>query len=177
MIEITQSFKARIWLGEMPHITTGGIQWLRKSIRGDGTNIPLRCAVALEYLQPRGASFHYGLLGCEFHRNSSGRLDLQVAHQEDGELLSDRSLARGLDAVRGCIPLWAAEEILRTGLSLAERKKMCPGLLSFGFGCTGQLGSNVSVFRVLTNCVIDILFTNQDDRLEDLISAAIRENR
>jgi hypothetical protein len=100
-----------------------------------------------------------------------------VAHQEEGEIVSAQSLARNLHEVQSCIPLWAAEEVLTTSAQFATSKRIGSGRICFGLGCTGQLGSNVLTFRVLTKCLIEILLTTDEDSLQGLITRIIRDRR
>ena len=148
--------RARVWLGELPSLPTGLSQVLQREIQLHQPPRSSRSMAAIEIFIPYGGRFSYGLLGGEFTPSDSKQLVVQVTSGEGGQIITDRSLARGLDVVRNGLPPWVAEEILSAASENVEIQTLGPGCLRF-LGAHGEIGSSRWVFRGLANAVISLI--------------------
>ena len=149
--------KARAWIGELPNIPCRAAEYIEKRVAVSWATRAKRSTAALEVFIPRGGTWKYGLLGCEFVPNGSKELVVQVTSSEAGQTITDWSLAQGLDAVKSGLPPWAAEEILSAASENGEAQALGPGWLRFPIGAYGEIGSSKWVFRCLANAVISLV--------------------
>jgi hypothetical protein len=177
IIGLKSPYSARVWLDELPSLRSESHHILEKKLqvsRSVGTR-NVRMA-AIEVFIPRGGRFIYGLLGVEFAAtDSAAELLVQVSCSQTGDVISDWSLARGLDVVKAGIPPWAAEEILSAAIDFAEAESVGPGCLRLALGAHGELGSNRWVFRGLANAVTSLVSSEDRSLAEEQVSSVLQQ--
>jgi hypothetical protein len=150
--------KAKFWIDELPDLpaTSSDVVEERRQIAYSPTN-QKDFRAAIEVLIPLGGRFIYGLLASEYFRNTStNELVVQVANCAPGPIITESSLARGLDAVESGIPVWASNEILKTAFEAAEGQRLGAGYLRFASGAHGKIGSNIWVFGGLARALVEL---------------------
>jgi hypothetical protein len=91
-----------------------------------------------------------------------------------GRIITYQSLARGLDAVNGGIPSWAADEILNTAVEADQAQSLGAGYLRFPSGAHGEVGSNTWVFRRLAKAVIALIAGHDRSHRHEEVSCILQ---
>jgi hypothetical protein len=171
VLDLGQSRKARVWIGELPELSYPQIGLLRQSI--GISNAPVRTArrAAIELFKSTCGPSSYGLLGAEFVPALSDRLVIEVvASRSDGPTFLD-SMAFQSDDVRIGLPGEYAEAVLESVVNAAESWLLGPGDLRFHRAAHGLAGSSPMIFKQLTAAVVHVIAAVQDQVAEQELGA------
>jgi hypothetical protein len=150
--------RARLWVDELPMnaAVPANLQRMEQVLTGVGTT-GLRKFAAIETFQPRGGSFHYGLLGAELMADATGTLLIVVPTESPVPSIQfAESLAGDLDeVVIGGGPEYATAII--SALQKTPRRLLPSGRLIFSTMAHGAVGSAPIVFSSLTEALIRLI--------------------
>lgn len=153
--------QARVWLNEFPKIDLQESGFRQERLSGSGKRQRRVSKAAIEVCFQTGARFRYGLLGAEFLEEGSNDLVIQVPTQATNRIISEISLADGVDQVRCGIPSWAIDGIFAATLESPDILALGNGYLRYTIGAYGEIGSSVSVFANLARSVVECLMLEE----------------
>jgi len=173
--ELAKHGRARVWIDELPSVEplSSDSSWRQEGF-ASAKRKTFHKRVVVEFFQPFGATFHYGLLGAEFHANTSDELVVAVSI----DALSPRipyidSLAAKVDEVEvGSTPEYA--EAVLTSLRHQPAELLPSGQLKFTFMAHSAVGSARIVFEKLTSAVIRLLVRGEPLQGEDEMAEILK---
>jgi hypothetical protein len=156
--ELAKRGKARVWIDELPPVESlsSVLSWRQEGF-GGAKGQAFHKRVVVEFFQPFGATFHYGLLGAEFQASASDELVVAVSIDTPSPKIPYiDSLAIKVDeVVVGSTPEYA--EAVLTSLLHQPAELLPSGQLKFTFMAHGAVGSARVVFEKLASAVIRLL--------------------
>ena len=152
-IAVSQSRRARVWVGVLPDAEYTPSSWLTKTLPATHLRAEGALRVAVETYIPHGARCCSALLGCTFRPVCGASLHLRVGVL-DGTAVYSASMVARLDTVRIGHPDEMAEGVI-AGLSLPTGG--VAGDLTVQHAAYGMVGSSYGTFGEVAKILSRIL--------------------
>lgn len=166
---------ARCWGTDTPDAfrINSAVATVRRLVAATPSVLPSLTTV-IEVQRITGPRTVYGLLGAIYKPSTSTELVIEfpvcpTIRTIVSPLLSDEDPSVGL-------PDWLASGIADTAADYAVRLSPRAGHLLFSFAAYTNLGSNVSIFKVLVKCVLDASLSGIEITTPDLLAELVRKH-
>lgn len=164
--------KCNIWINDIPEIKYDCVQVLSGAVvKSDWIKWDNVSYVVEVKIIGRDCS-NYALLGLKYEYKQINELAIKVnVGQFNGEII-ERGISRIADEIHSGLPLEYAEQVFDVAKNFLKNTSCSSGEITFDIAAHGHVGSSESVFRLVTEVLLQLLVNNNKtdiDKIEKII--------